>query len=606
MLSSIECLGPDEFGRRRYAAKQKKSDNINDNAGTQATISEDLADGQTTNLDANLKLLSEESKLLLPNDLEDDEIYSVDPDRKLLSEGNPSSFHDVPAARQYKRRDRESLREQAQAAAGQMPEPSHDENGKRRPARHSRANKSNAVNGYGPEDMPQDYETLYMTKCDESHAAAHAARVFRDVPSVMEATDPRSGEGTPRAHLSGTNPVIDLQAFMENEKDGIAFVAIRTVQCSEASVRMMRTDGSSSLCWTEAIYTKSKLLKQAMQKTATCHFQPVGEEQLFEQNLIDPGDLFLYHHHNLLRNHAKGEPVAEQHIESLLRYADKRFGGGFAKADSLFASGMVDQEHLLHLFKPNELVISRIYGKPAAFVVLTWPFLGRFGSVDLNCWFFQTDGRGFARKEIMFRINPIDAKITAIQNLSVYPLKFAPKELQEMILRRGEMHWDLRTATQVTYKGWNVAQDQIFKWIRIFVDNIHPVSWNKKAFERLVLPPRTKDLVQALVTVRTSQRDIEQGLGVAGERIDITSGKGNGLIMLLHGGPGTGKTLTAESVAEIAEMPLYRVTCGDVGTNPEAVERYLNTVLHLGKIWNCVLLLDEMDVFLEERSMSDL
>lgn len=144
------------------------------------------------------------------------------------------------------------------------------------------------------------------------------------------------------------------------------------------------------------------------------------------------------------------------------------------------------------------------------------------------------------------------------------------------------------------------------KWINIFVDDIHPVSWNKKAFERLVLPSRTKDLVRALVTVRTSQRGIKQGLGVAGKRTDIISGKGNGLIMLMHGAPGTGKTLTAESVAEIAEMPLYRVTCGDIGTNTEAVERYLNTVLHLGKIWDCVLLLDEADVFLEERSMSDL
>lgn len=144
------------------------------------------------------------------------------------------------------------------------------------------------------------------------------------------------------------------------------------------------------------------------------------------------------------------------------------------------------------------------------------------------------------------------------------------------------------------------------KWVHLFVNCIHPVSWNKTAYERLVLPPQTKDLVRALVTVRTSQRGVKQGIGVAGKRIDITTGKGNGLIMLLHGGPGTGKTLTAESVAEIAEMPLYRVTCGDVGTSAEAVEKYLSTVLHLGKIWNCVLLLDEADVFLEERSMSDL
>lgn len=191
MLPSERLRESAELRKRLYAWR-KNSDNINDNAGTQATISGDLADGQTTNLDANLKLLSEEPKLLLPNDLEDDEIYSVDPDRKLLSEGNPSSFHDVPATREYKRGDRESLREQAQAAAGQMPEPSHglqelqcklmmpaihaDENiapatkrrkRKRGPARHSRANKSNAVNGYGPEvshpDCPGYERRLFLT-----------------------------------------------------------------------------------------------------------------------------------------------------------------------------------------------------------------------------------------------------------------------------------------------------------------------------------------------------------------------------------------------------------------------------------------------------------
>jgi AAA+ superfamily predicted ATPase len=87
---------------------------------------------------------------------------------------------------------------------------------------------------------------------------------------------------------------------------------------------------------------------------------------------------------------------------------------------------------------------------------------------------------------------------------------------------------------------------------------------------------------------------------------DIIDGKGNGLTMLLHGGPGTGKTFTAESVAEIAHKPLYRVTCGDIGTTPKEVETYLESVLHLGRIWNCVVLLDEADIFLEERSLYDL
>ena len=54
---------------------------------------------------------------------------------------------------------------------------------------------------------------------------------------------------------------------------------------------------------------------------------------------------------------------------------------------------------------------------------------------------------------------------------------------------------------------------------------------------------------------------------------DIIDGKGKGLLILLHGGPGTGKTLTAESIADQQERPLYRVTCGDIGTEPAEVER---------------------------------
>jgi SpoVK/Ycf46/Vps4 family AAA+-type ATPase len=68
----------------------------------------------------------------------------------------------------------------------------------------------------------------------------------------------------------------------------------------------------------------------------------------------------------------------------------------------------------------------------------------------------------------------------------------------------------------------------------------------------------------------------------------------------------TGKTLTAESVAEFAEKPLYRVTCGDIGTDAESVEKYMESILLIGTIWECVVLLDDADVFLEERQVTDL
>lgn len=129
------------------------------------------------------------------------------------------------------------------------------------------------------------------------------------------------------------------------------------------------------------------------------------------------------------------------------------------------------------------------------------------------------------------------------------------------------------------------------------VANMRPGdSWNTKAFERLVLEPSKKELIQALVTVHLKT--------VAPS--DVIEDKGAGLIVLLHGPPGTGKTLTAESVAALAGKPLYRITCGDMGTDPERVEKYLESSLYVGTMWGCVVLLDEADVFLEARTQTDL
>jgi len=76
------------------------------------------------------------------------------------------------------------------------------------------------------------------------------------------------------------------------------------------------------------------------------------------------------------------------------------------------------------------------------------------------------------------------------------------------------------------------------------------------------------------------------------------------------------------SVAEIAEKPLYRVTCGDLGTKAtECREVYADRPLpwknmelavsfkstccleKISELTFTVLLLDEADVFLEERQL---
>lgn len=87
---------------------------------------------------------------------------------------------------------------------------------------------------------------------------------------------------------------------------------------------------------------------------------------------------------------------------------------------------------------------------------------------------------------------------------------------------------------------------------------------------------------------------------------DIITGKGGGCIFLLHGSPGTGKTLTAEAVSEHLHVPLYMVTVGELGTTPEQLEDNLKKILELGSIWGATILLDEADIFLEARSRRDI
>lgn len=52
--------------------------------------------------------------------------------------------------------------------------------------------------------------------------------------------------------------------------------------------------------------------------------------------------------------------------------------------------------------------------------------------------------------------------------------------------------------------------------------------------------------------------------------------------------------------------PLYMMSAGDLGLDSSNVESSLSNVLEMSTKWNAVLLLDEADVFLEQRSAHDL
>lgn len=143
------------------------------------------------------------------------------------------------------------------------------------------------------------------------------------------------------------------------------------------------------------------------------------------------------------------------------------------------------------------------------------------------------------------------------------------------------------------------------KFAQLDVSRLTPSARNLNALEALKIPTATKRLIQGSVHGHFLQKETEAGHGEEGLSLDIIQGKGTGLFILLHGVPGVGKTATAEAVAQANGKPLFKITGGDIGLTPDQVETSLRAIFRLASIWDCILLMDEVDTFFSQRSKGD-
>jgi ATPase family associated with various cellular activities (AAA) len=132
------------------------------------------------------------------------------------------------------------------------------------------------------------------------------------------------------------------------------------------------------------------------------------------------------------------------------------------------------------------------------------------------------------------------------------------------------------------------------KWGRLLTDKFSDIVWNMRAFERLVLSEQKKSLILSLVCAdRTAMIS------------DVISGKAGGSIIILHGKPGTGKTLTAEAASEIAKKPLMVISAAKLTDQAPIFEAYLQNILDICEVWGAILLIDEAEVCLEARTLGN-
>ncbi|KAH0527265.1 hypothetical protein TsFJ059_002286 [Trichoderma semiorbis] len=281
-------------------------------------------------------------------------------------------------------------------------------------------------------------------------------------------------------------------------------------------------------------------------------------------------------------------------------------------------------------------------------------------SWEVDAWSYVYNG-GFYRVMRRLVINldmaTADTEIPIV-DLDVFPLRFASQELRETLERRGKAFWNSRYGNYVSYDNQNKnekhAQEESYmidwraytippclpmpgqrtnlkendlipefkvkcryvhvglrpsepdvylfprtsigyhlqrkEWNHLKVDQIQEMPWDEKTFGDIAADVEIKELVQALIPTKLSAADIGK---------DWMYKKGDTLITVLHGGPGTGKPFTTESIAELAQGQILQVKC----SKPDITAEYLKSMFHDGGRWRALLMFEDAEALLEQRSL---
>lgn len=146
----------------------------------------------------------------------------------------------------------------------------------------------------------------------------------------------------------------------------------------------------------------------------------------------------------------------------------------------------------------------------------------------------------------------------------------------------------------------------IRSWYALDIANITDCKWNKSMIDdQLSIHDGDRHMIKSLIQKYFRDVSPEED-GKEQWNADFITDKGDSQIFLLHGKPGVGKTFTAECAAEFVQRPLLSLSCSDVGVDSAKVEENLWNFFEKAKIWGAVLLLDEADVYLEQRTARDL
>ncbi|CAG7951491.1 unnamed protein product [Penicillium nalgiovense] len=352
------------------------------------------------------------------------------------------------------------------------------------------------------------------------------------------------------------------------------------------------------------------------------------------------------------------DPTTKAHVDMFYRIMDEELRDVIDRKNDLVAKGVITHNLAWTILEPQGVLLSSSHGALRAYSFAQASSENEPSETDyFAVKHVDFDGTKFGYISTVTTIPSFPGTIP-ITSLSFYPLRYHPEKdtVQELLISRGKKweaykgyHFKSYEPTSTDSKSHNdnsksrviidmeaydmnghngrmrsvhlereidgelddeqrlIATPMLYgyslndkEWKSFHVDHLRDIEWDDRAFESLVLPREQEGLKEVILAVAKAQSKKVDAFD------DVVRGKGQGFIMQLSGPPGVGKTLTAESVAEVMRVPLYVMSAGDLGVDARCFESKLKNILQLVPKWGAVLLLDEADVFMEARDSNNL
>ena len=117
-------------------------------------------------------------------------------------------------------------------------------------------------------------------------------------------------------------------------------------------------------------------------------------------------------------------------------------------------------------------------------------------------------------------------------------------------------------------------------------------------YENLVLDKEKLSMITNLIRNRAKDN--------INTNFDFVDRKGNSLVFLLYGKSGSGKCYIAESICEHINKPLLNINIGTIDLDPSNIINVMGNIFKYATRWNAIILFNNIDIFMENRSSQHL